>query len=101
MASVFDRRRIVRVTTGLVVAGTGLAPNAFSTALAQDQDEPEKMEEVTPRRTPCAAFPRDAHLSASPQGLWDLSNQSDFRQRPSNPRLRTSCASTACLIAFC
>jgi hemerythrin-like domain-containing protein len=54
MTSVFDRRRIVRVTTGLVIAGAGVVPNALSTASAQDRDErdhdggPEKMEEVTP-----------------------------------------------------
>ncbi len=51
MTSVFDRRRIVRVTTtGVVIAGAGLAP----IAAAQDHDDqnrngqPEKMDEVTP-----------------------------------------------------
>jgi hemerythrin-like domain-containing protein len=54
MTSVFDRRRIVRVTTGLLIAGAGVVPNALSTASAQDRDERdhdggrEKMEEVTP-----------------------------------------------------
>lgn len=54
MTSLFDRRRIVRVTPGLMIAGAGLAPNVLSTALAQDHDaqdqngRPEKMAEVTP-----------------------------------------------------
>jgi hemerythrin-like domain-containing protein len=54
MTFAFDRRRIVRVTTGLVVAGATLAPKALSSALAQDRDEqdhkgkPEKMADVTP-----------------------------------------------------
>lgn len=38
MASVLDRRAIVRVTTGLVIAGAPLAPGALSAALAQDRD---------------------------------------------------------------
>jgi hemerythrin-like domain-containing protein len=54
MTSVFDRRRIVRVTTGLVIAGGGLVSPPLSCALAQNHDaqgqsgQPEKMEEVTP-----------------------------------------------------
>ena len=54
MTSLFDRRRLVRATPGLVIAGAGLAPKGFSAALAQDRDaqaqsgQPEKMDEVTP-----------------------------------------------------
>lgn len=57
MTSVFDRRGIVRVTTGLVIAGTTLAPQALSTAFAQDSEAQRRngqggqgkaMDDVTP-----------------------------------------------------
>lgn len=57
MTSIFDRRGIVRVTAGLVVAGTTWAPDGLVTAFAQDSQaqgqngqggEGKQMPEVTP-----------------------------------------------------